>query len=83
MGGGGRDAAPDVRIVNPEHQAEKVDGKSQYQDHWMRPEAPGAGEFAAAIPRVWDLDLTKRAMPRISLAEGRARALTAYEEVKS
>ena len=83
VAGCGPDASPYFRIFNPETQAEKFDGKSQYQDHWMRPDAPGAREFAAAIPRAWDLDLTKRAMPRISLAEGRARALTAYEEVKS
>lgn len=83
VAGCGPDASPYFRIFNPETQAEKFDGKSQYQDHWMRPDASGAREFAAAIPRAWDLDLTKRAMPRISLAEGRARALTAYEEVKS
>lgn len=83
VGGCGPDASPFFRIFNPETQAEKFDAKSRYRDHWMRPDAPGARAFGAAIPRSWDMDLTRRAMPRISLAEGRARALTAYEEMKA
>lgn len=83
VAGCGPDASPFFRIFNPDTQAEKFDAKSRYRDHWMRPDAPGARQFGAAIPRSWDLDLTRRAMPRISLAEGRARALTAYEQLKS
>ena len=82
VAGCGPDASPFFRIFNPETQAEKFDAKSRYRDHWMRPDAPGAREFGAAIPRSWDIDLTKRALPRISLPEGRARALSAYEEMK-
>ncbi|WP_411838267.1 cryptochrome/photolyase family protein [Paracoccus sp. ME4] len=82
VAGCGPDASPFFRIFNPETQAEKFDAKSRYRDHWMRPDATGAREFGAAIPRSWDIDLTKRALPRISLPEGRARALSAYEEMK-
>lgn len=82
VAGCGPDASPFFRIFNPETQAEKFDAKSRYRDHWMRPDAPGAREFGAAVPRSWDIDLTKRALPRISLPEGRARALSAYEEMK-
>ncbi|MGZ3217846.1 cryptochrome/photolyase family protein [Paracoccus sp. T5] len=83
VAGCGPDASPYFRIFNPDTQAEKFDPKARYQDHWMRPDAPGAHDFAAAAPRSWNIDLSRRALPALSLAEGRARALTAYEQLKS
>lgn len=79
----GPDASPFFRVFNPDGQGDKFDPKSAYRDHWMRPTGEGARDFAAAAPRSWKIDLTRRAMPSISLAQGRARALTAYEELKA
>lgn len=83
VAGCGPDASPFFRVFNPDTQADKFDGKSAYRDHWLSPDETGAQEFGKAVPKSWQIDLKKRAMPAISLAEGRARALTAYEQLKS
>lgn len=82
VAGCGPDASPYFRIFNPETQATKFDARGQYRDHWLRFDAVGAGDFAAAAPLSWQIDLHRRPMPAISLAQGRARALTAYEDFK-
>ena len=83
VAGCGPDASPFFRVFNPDGQGDKFDPKCAYRDHWMRPTGEGARDFAAAAPLSWQIDLTRRAMPSISLAQGRARALTAYEELKA
>ncbi|WP_265502087.1 cryptochrome/photolyase family protein [Paracoccus beibuensis] len=82
VGGCGPDASPFFRVFNPDGQGDRFDAKRTYRDHWLSPDAAGARDFAAAAPRSWGIDLGRRAMPAISLADGRARALTAYQQLK-
>lgn len=83
VAGCGPDASPFFRVFNPETQAEKFDEESRYRDYWLDPDAEGAARFAAAAPRSWQIDLSRKPTPAISLSDGRARALDAYETVKS
>lgn len=78
VAGSGPDAAPFFRIFNPDTQAEKFDRKAVYRNHWMR--GQGAKDFAAAIPESWTI--RTRPAPMVSLADGRARALEAYQALK-
>lgn len=80
VAGSGPDAAPFFRIFNPDTQADKFDPKTRYRDHWLRGE--GARDFAAAVPQSWPDPLARPAQPVMALAEGRARALAAYERLK-
>ncbi|MDP5307763.1 cryptochrome/photolyase family protein [Paracoccus spongiarum] len=82
VAGCGPDAAPYFRVFNPDTQAEKFDAAGRYRDHWLKASAAGAQEFARAAPLSWKIDLARPPAPAISLAQGRARALTAYEEFK-
>ncbi|PHQ70344.1 MAG: deoxyribodipyrimidine photolyase [Paracoccus sp.] len=82
VAGCGPDASPYFRVFNPDTQAQKFDAKARYRDHWLKPGAPGASSFAEAAPRSWNIDLQRMAVPAISLSQGRARALTAYEDFK-
>lgn len=76
--GSGPDAAPYFRIYNPEIQAEKFDPEGDYRDYYLS--GAGADDFAQAIPISWG-DLTSKERPKamITLGDGRARALLAYE----
>lgn len=82
VAGCGPDAAPFFRIFNPDGQAQKFDPKGGYRDYWLNPARKGAQDFAAAAPLRWQVDLHRRPLPAISLAEGRAQALSAYEQMK-
>lgn len=82
VAGCGPDASPYFRVFNPDGQAEKFDADARYRRYWLDPEAEGAQAFAAAAPLSWRVDLTARRQPSISLAEGRARALEAYQRVR-
>lgn len=84
VAGSGPDAAPYFRVFNPALQARKFDGSGAYRRRWIAeaqadpPET--ALDFFAAAPRSWALDPAQDyPAPRIGLAEGRARALAAYE----
>lgn len=86
--GSGPDAAPYFRIYNPELQAEKFDATGAYVRRWLAEgqAAPGndALAFFDAAPRSWGMQPGQRpARPITSLADGRARALQAYETHKS
>ncbi|GGF66432.1 deoxyribodipyrimidine photo-lyase [Paracoccus acridae] len=76
VAGCGPDASPYFRVFNPDTQAAKFDGKHRYRDHWLKPGAQGAADFAAAAPRSWVLD--HHPAPLIDLDRGRQRALDAY-----
>lgn len=85
VAGTGPDAAPYFRVFNPATQAEKFDPDGRYRRTFIAegqtaPPAP-ARAFFAAVPRSWRLrqDAPYPA-PVVSLAEGRARALRAYEQ---
>ncbi|NKX46142.1 cryptochrome/photolyase family protein [Roseicyclus persicicus] len=83
--GSGPDATPYFRVFNPETQAEKFDPLGRYRRAWVaelssRPPDTATSYFAA-IPRGWGMaagDPYPRA-PVVDAAEGRRRALDAYE----
>lgn len=84
VAGSGPDAAPYFRVFNPERQAETFDPDGAYRRRWIaegqsHPPATALAYFDAA-PRSWGLS-PDAAYPKpiIGLAEGRARALAAYD----
>lgn len=75
VAGPGPDAAPFFRIFNPDTQAERFDPEAAYRNRWL---AGAAGGFYEAIPRAWGLGPGQpRPRPVTTLAQGRARALSA------
>ncbi|MBT0956618.1 deoxyribodipyrimidine photo-lyase [Alphaproteobacteria bacterium KMM 3653] len=82
--GSGPDATPYFRVFNPDTQLAKFDPKGLYTRRWI---AEGQGEpeeealqFYEAIPRSWGLRPgDARPEPAITLAQGRERALEAYQ----
>jgi deoxyribodipyrimidine photo-lyase len=82
--GSGPDAAPYFRVFNPVTQLEKFDPKGHYTRRWIaegQREPPAtARAYFDAVPRAWrltpDMPYPK---PVVDAAEGRARALAAYE----
>lgn len=87
VAGSGPDAAPYFRIFNPDTQAAKFDPLKSYRRAWvaeLSTDPPAkALQFFDACPREWQLrpDLGYPS-PLIDLAEGRNRALAAYETSK-
>lgn len=85
VAGSGPDAAPYFRIFNPDGQAEKFDPECIYRDRFLvegrkRPHED-ALSFFEAVPRSWGLSPDQPYLtPVVGLAEGRARALAAYEK---
>lgn len=82
--GSGPDAAPYFRIYNPDTQAEKFDARREYRDRFIaegrRVPHADALAFFDAVPKSWDLSRDDDyPSPVIGLAEGRARALDAYQ----
>lgn len=82
--GSGPDATPYFRVFNPETQLEKFDPLRAYTSRWI---AEGRGSphedalsFFRAVPRSWGVSPDDPyPEPIVSAAEGRARALAAYE----
>ncbi len=82
--GSGPDAAPYFRVFNPETQLDKFDRDGTYTRRWI---AEGQGtppktamSYFSAIPLSWDISPKDRYPdPVVELAEGRQRALAAYE----
>ncbi|MHA6525637.1 cryptochrome/photolyase family protein [Tessaracoccus sp. G1721] len=83
VAGCGPDASPYFRIFNPDTQATKFDPRALYRSHWLAPHDEGAREFAAAAPLSWRVDLGHRPEPVVALADGRSRALAAYEGLRA
>ncbi len=84
VAGSGADAAPFFRIFNPLTQAERFDPDGAYRRHWLAEGQARPGRDALAyydaVPRHWRLDPADPAPPAIfAHAEGRARALAAWE----
>jgi deoxyribodipyrimidine photo-lyase len=83
--GSGPDATPYFRVFNPETQAEKFDPGGRYRSAWvaeLSADPPRTAlSYFQAIPRSWDMapDDTYPTEPVVSAAEGRKRALEAYE----
>jgi deoxyribodipyrimidine photo-lyase len=85
--GSGPDAAPYFRVFNPETQAEKFDPEGAYRQAWIaegqRRPPETALSFFEAIPAHWGMSpADPYPAPVVGLAEGRARALAAYETWK-
>ena len=82
--GSGPDATPYFRVFNPETQLDKFDKNRDYTGRWIaegqtNPHAD-ALKFYDAIPRHWAMSPDDRyPQPIVSAAEGRKRALEAYE----
>lgn len=84
VAGSGPDAAPYFRIFNPDTQAQKFDPAAQYRKAWLAElsDSPpqSAMSFFDACPRSWGLrPQDGRPAPVVALADGRKRALAAYE----
>lgn len=84
VAGSGPDAAPYFRIFNPDTQLENFDADREYVTRFVAERAarPGAEALAFfdACPRSWGLAPGMGVpAPLVDLAEGRARALAAYE----
>jgi deoxyribodipyrimidine photo-lyase len=82
--GSGPDAAPYFRVFNPVTQLEKFDPKGLYTKRWIaegQREPPAtAMSYFDAVPRTWRLSPgLPYPKPVVDAAEGRARALAAYE----
>jgi deoxyribodipyrimidine photo-lyase len=82
--GSGPDAAPYFRVFNPVTQLEKFDPKGLYARRWIAEGQRAAPETARAyfeaVPRSWGLRAdAPYPAPVVEAAEGRARALAAYE----
>jgi deoxyribodipyrimidine photo-lyase len=83
--GSGPDATPYFRVFNPETQAEKFDRHGRYRRAWVAELSSAPPESALAyfeaVPLAWGLDPGQSypAAPVVSAAEGRKRALEAYE----
>jgi deoxyribodipyrimidine photo-lyase len=83
VAGSGPDAAPYFRVFNPAGQADKFDADAGYRRRFVAELSKTPGQEALsyfdAVPRSWGLKPGQAyPAPIIDLAEGRARALTAY-----
>lgn len=83
--GSGPDATPYFRVFNPETQAEKFDPHGRYRRRWVAELSANPPEtalaFFEAAPRSWGMSPGDAypARPVVDAAEGRRRALAAYE----
>ena len=80
VAGCGPDAAPFFRIFNPETQGEKFDPTGSYRKHWLKGE--GAETFRAMRPKSHVRDATEKPGRIVDLADGRKRALEAWEKMR-
>jgi deoxyribodipyrimidine photo-lyase len=80
VAGSGADAAPYFRIFNPTLQGEKFDPDGNYVRRWVPELAQIPG---AAVHQPTRLDAPDYPEPVVDHARARARALTAFERVKS
>lgn len=84
VAGSGPDAAPYFRIFNPDTQLEKFDADRAYQARWLAETSShpslSALSFFDAVPVRWQVSpVDPYPDPIVSLPDGRARALSAYE----
>ncbi len=82
--GSGPDATPYFRVFNPETQVEKFDRDGAYRRTWIAEDrgqpSQTALDYFAAIPKSWPMTPgDSYPDPIVSAAEGRTRALQAYE----
>ncbi|WP_068110611.1 cryptochrome/photolyase family protein [Tropicimonas marinistellae] len=87
VAGSGPDAAPYFRIFNPETQRKTFDPDGTYVARWIAEgqESPPrtALDYFEAVPARWNLrPSAPYPEPTVGLAEGRARALAAYDAAR-
>ncbi len=86
--GSGPDATPFFRVFNPEAQRERFDPDGRYLRRWIAEgqddPSPEALAYFDAIPRSWRMSAADPYpdAPVVSAAEGRRRALAAYQARK-
>ncbi len=85
VAGSGPDAAPYFRVFNPDTQAEKFDKGASYRRQYLAEPYGVHGDEAElyfdAIPQAWGMSAEDDyPSPVVELAEGRARALEAYQQ---
>lgn len=88
VAGSGPDASPYFRIFNPDTQADKFDPKGHYRKRWLAEISDDPPETALqlfhACPRSWSMAPDQDyPAPLVDLAQGRNRALEAYENRKT
>ncbi|MDV7271951.1 deoxyribodipyrimidine photo-lyase [Thioclava sp. A2] len=88
VAGCGPDAAPYFRVFNPSGQADKFDRDGGYRRRFIAEgqtdPARSALDFFAAAPRNWALSAAHPyPSAQVELAEGRLRALAAYEALRA
>lgn len=85
VAGCGPDASPFFRIFNPETQAAKFDPDGAYRRRWLLgyqgADGPEARAYFDAIPTGWDVPRQWQGGD-VDLAQGRNRALAAYQDFK-
>lgn len=87
VAGSGPDAAPYFRVFNPAGQAEKFDPDGRFRRAWIaegqRNPPETARSFFEAVPRSWGLASDRPyPAPLVDLAEGRDRALAAWQQAR-
>jgi len=84
VSGCGADAAPYFRVFNPVLQGEKFDPKGEYVRRWV-PELKTVPD--KYIHQPWELPIAERPAnypaPLVELKQSRARALAAFEKIKT
>ena len=85
VAGSGPDASPYFRIFNPDTQADKFDPERAYRKAWVAELSDhppdSALQLYAACPRSWAMSKDQDyPAPLVDLAEGRNRALDAYQK---
>lgn len=88
VAGSGPDAAPYFRVFNPETQLDKFDKDGVYRKRWIAEgqahPGPEAASYFDAVPKGWGLsqEAAYPTEPIVPLADGRTRALAAYQDRK-
>jgi deoxyribodipyrimidine photo-lyase len=88
VAGSGPDAAPYFRVFNPITQLKKFDPQDRYASQWIGEGATGGSATSLAyfkmVPKQWKLKPEDPyPEPIIDVAQGRVRALAAYQSRNS
>jgi deoxyribodipyrimidine photo-lyase len=82
VAGSGPDAAPYFRIFNPATQSKTYDPHGTWRDRWLG-RGSEARSYFDVVPRRWNLSPdSPPPPPLVGLAQGRARALEAWQQRK-
>lgn len=86
VAGCGPDAAPYFRVFNPLRQAEQFDPDGRYRKTWLpqggTADSPQARAYLETLPPDWQLARNWRPAAPELIAQGRQRALDAYQQFR-